>query len=247
MQRFFIHLSYCGAPYCGWQKQPNGRSVQSCLEEALSVLLKQEVAVTGCGRTDAGVNASSFFAHFDCEEEIPFSARKSWVYQLNALLGKTIAVYSIFEVAPDLHARFSATKRTYHYYLHTRKDPFLETSSYYCRFPFNADLICQAGQSLCGYRDFTSFSKLHTQVKTNFCILERADLERIDMYRWRFVFTADRFLRNMVRAMVGTLLSVGNGRYSIEDLHRIVDAKDRCKAGTSMPAHALYLSEVRYF
>lgn len=247
MQRFFIHLSYCGAPYCGWQKQPNGRSVQACLEEALSVLLKQEIAITGCGRTDAGVNASSFFAHFDCEKEIPPAARSSWVYQLNALLDKAIAVHSVFEVAPDLHARFSATERTYHYYLHTEKDPFLENSSYYCRFPFDADLIRQAGQSLCGYRDFTSFSKLHTQVKTNFCHLKRADLERIDYTRWRFVFTADRFLRNMVRALVGTLLSVGNGRYSLEDLQRIVEAKDRCKAGTSMPAHALYLSEIRYF
>ena len=136
MQRFFIHLSYCGAPYCGWQKQPNGRSVQACLEVALSVLLKQEIAVTGCGRTDAGVNASSFFAHFDCEKEIPPAARSSWVYQLNALLDKAIAVHSVFEVAPDFHARFSATERTYHYYLHTGKDPFLENSSYYCRFPF---------------------------------------------------------------------------------------------------------------
>ena len=247
MQRFFVHLSYCGAPYCGWQRQPNGRSVQSCLEEGSSVLLKHDVSVTGCGRTDAGVNASSFFAHFDCEEEIPYSVRKSWVYQLNALLDKAIAVHSVFEVDQGLHARFSATRRTYHYYLHTRKDPFLENGSYHCRFPFDADLMRQAGKSLCGYRDFTSFSKLHTQVRTNFCTLERADLERLDSYRWRFVFSADRFLRYMVRAMVGTLLSVGNGRYSIADLHRILAAKDRCKAGTSMPAHALYLSEIRYF
>lgn len=247
MQRFFIYLSYNGRPYCGWQKQPSGRSVQSCLEDALSVLLKRHVSVVGCGRTDTGVNASAFFAHFDCEEEVPEALRSSWVYKLNALLDKAIAIHSIFEVDSNLHARFSATRRTYHYYLHTAKDPFLEDSSYYCRFPFDAGLIREAGQNLCGYRDFTSFSKLHTQVKTNFCRLERADLERLDAHRWRFVFTADRFLRNMVRALVGTLLGVGKGRYSLEDLKGILEAKDRCRAGTSMPAHALYLAEVKYF
>ena len=240
-------ISYNGRLFLGFERQKEGRTVQGELEKALSEYFGSPVSVRGSGRTDAGVNASSFFAHFHCEKEIPPAARSSWVYQLNALLDKAVAVHSVFEVAPDLHARFSATERTYHYYLHTEKDPFLENSSYYCRFPFDADLIRQAGQSLCGYRDFTSFSKLHTQVKTNFCHLKRADLERIDFVRWRFVFTADRFLRNMVRALVGTLLSVGNGRYSLEDLQRIVEAKDRCKAGTSMPAHALYLSEIRYF
>lgn len=248
VQRFFLHLSYDGSPYCGWQKQPRVPSVQESLEKALGTLLKKEVEVVGCGRTDTGVHARSYFAHFDWEgEPIGFERRKSWVYQLNALLDRQIAVDSVFEVPAGFHARFSATGRTYHYYLHTRKDPFLDAQSYYCRAPFDAEKIRSAARRLRTYEDFTSFSKLHTQTRTNLCNLTRADFLSLDENRWVFVFTANRFLRNMVRAMVGTLLGVGFGKYSVEDLDAIVRAKDRCKAGVSVPAHALFLQEITYF
>lgn len=248
MQRFFLHLAYDGTPYCGWQRQPNARSVQGCLEDALAVLLRREVNVVGCGRTDSGVHASSYYAHFDWEgEAILPETCFHWVYKLNALLDKEITVFSLFEVPPQLHARFSALQRTYRYFLHTRKDPFSDRFSYYCRFPFEPDLVNRAGRRLMDCRDFTSFAKLHTDNKNNLCVLSRADLVQTDRYSWEFTFTANRFLRNMVRAMVGTMLGVGNGRYSLEDLERIIMAKDRCAAGISMPAHALFLDRITYF
>lgn len=246
VQRFFIQLSYDGSPYCGWQIQPQGRSVQGCLQEALQVLLKRPVPVVGCGRTDAGVNASCFYAHFDWDGHIPFSERQSWVYRLNALLDKQIVVHSVFEVDPDLHARFSATSRTYHYYLHTEKDPFSDRFSYFHRFGFDAGRIQESARKLCRYGDFTSFSKLHTQTKTNFCDLRQAEFKQIGPQHWVFIFTADRFLRNMVRAMVGTLLAIGGERHSEWDIESVLQAKDRCKAGISMPAHALFLKHVSY-
>lgn len=248
MQRFFIHLAYNGEPYCGWQQQPNGRSVQACLQEALSVLLQQEIAVVGCGRTDAGVHASSYYAHFDLENKtVPYESRRDWVYKLNALLDKEISIFSVFEVPQDLHARFSAKQRTYRYRLHTHKDPFADRFSYHCRFAFDAGLVRQAGQRLTQCRDFTSFAKLHTDNKNNLCVLSRADFEQTGLYSWEFTFTANRFLRNMVRAMVGTMLGVGSGRYSLEQLDEIILAQDRCRAGVSMPAHALFLDNITYF
>ncbi|MCM1532287.1 MAG: tRNA pseudouridine(38-40) synthase TruA [Bacteroides sp.] len=248
MQRFFIHLAYNGEPYCGWQQQPNGRSVQSCLQDALSTLLRREIPVVGCGRTDTGVHAASYYAHFDWEADpLPFESRRDWVYKLNAMLDREIAVFSVFEVPESLHARFSAKKRTYRYRLHTHKDPFENRFSYQCRFAFDPELMCRAGQRLLECRDFTSFAKLHTDNKNNLCTLTRADFVQTGQYTWEFVFTANRFLRNMVRAMVGTMLGVGNGRYSLSDLDELILAKDRCRAGTSMPAHALFLDNITYF
>lgn len=246
VQRFFIQLSYDGSPYCGWQIQPNARSVQGCIEEALGVLMRHPVSVVGCGRTDAGVNASCYYAHFDLEEPVSLEKRKPWAYQMNALLDKEISIHSIFEVDPSLHARFSATSRTYHYYIHTRKDPFLDRFSYFCRFPIREELISLAASQLCRYKDFTSFSKLHTQTKTNLCDLTQSVFEPVDHYRWCFTFTANRFLRNMVRAMVGTLLDIGSGRCSLDGLDEIMMAKDRGRAGVSVPGHALFLSNVTY-
>ena len=241
-------MSYDGSAYCGWQKQACGPTVQGAVEEALQRLLKHPVGVVGCGRTDTGVHARSYFAHFDWEgEEIGFEKRIRLMYSLNALLGKAVAVHEIFEVPSGFHARFSATGRTYHYYLHVRKDPFLEACSYYYRVPFNAEMIQEGASRLCRCQDFTSFSKLHTQTRNNLCDLRRADFRCLGNGRWVFVFTANRFLRNMVRAMVGTLLDVGTGRCTLEDLDAIVQAKDRCKAGVSVPAHALFLQEVTYF
>ncbi|MDE6493489.1 MAG: tRNA pseudouridine(38-40) synthase TruA [Bacteroidales bacterium] len=247
MQRFFLQLSYRGAPYCGWQRQPNAPSVQESIEKALSIVLKTSASVTGCGRTDAGVNASCYYAHFDYAGEIPFGERRSWVYRLNALLDKEIAVHAVFEVPMDMHARFSAIRRTYRYYLHTEKNPFITHSSYFFPYDFDAGKIRDAGRYLCTCTDFTSFSKLHTDTKNNLCDLTRADFRYLGNGQWVFVFTANRFLRNMVRALVGTLLGVGTGRYSMADLVSIVEAKDRCKAGVSVPAHALFLDKIVYF
>lgn len=248
MQRFFVHLAYDGEPYCGWQMQPNGRSVQACLQEALSVLLRQDISVVGCGRTDAGVHASSYYAHFDWSgDPLPFERRGDWAYKLNALLDRAITVYSVFEVPEGLHARYSALQRRYRYYLHTHKDPFSDRFSYHCRFAFDPDRVRQAGIRLTACRDFTSFAKLHSDNKDNLCRLVQADFEQTGLYTWRFTFTANRFLRNMVRAMAGTMLGVGSGRYSMDDLEDIISAKDRCKAGVSMPAHALFLDKITYF
>lgn len=248
MQRFFIHLAYNGEPYCGWQLQPNARSVQACLQEALSVLLRHDIEVVGCGRTDAGVHAACYYAHFDWQgEPILHEKRADWVYKLNAILDKEICVYSVFEVPETLHARFSAIQRRYRYYLHTCKDPFGEKFSYHCRFDFNPEWVQQAGKRLLVCTDFTSFAKLHTDNKNNLCTLTQADFEQTGTHTYVFTFTANRFLRNMVRAMVGTMLGVGNGRYSLQDLEDIIAAKDRRQAGTSMPAHALFLDKVRYF
>ncbi|MDE6629807.1 MAG: tRNA pseudouridine(38-40) synthase TruA [Bacteroidales bacterium] len=250
MRRYFLYLSYNGAPFCGWQKQPSSPSVQETLENALAVLLKRNVEVVGCGRTDTGVHADAYFAHFDWNDSDTSGALQNLeqlAYQLNSILPKAIAIHNIFEVPQDFHARFSATWRTYHYYIHTAKNPFLDDTSYYYRTPFNEEKIQQAAQRLCGQRDFTSFSKLHTQTAHNFCNLQKAEFLRTGQNRWMFVFTANRFLRNMVRAMTGTLLEVGTGRRTIEDIDTLLQAKDRGMAGNSVPAHALFLHEIEYF
>lgn len=246
MRRYFLYLSYNGTPFCGWQKQPSSPSVQEALESSLAILLKENVEVVGCGRTDTGVHADAYFAHFDGAEYTAKNLERL-VYQLNAILPKAIAVHHIFEVPPGFHARFSAKRRTYHYYLHTSKNPFLDSTSYYCRTPFDEEKIRAAAQRLCGQRDFTSFSKLHTQTAHNFCDLQKAEFLRTGQDRWMFVFTANRFLRNMVRAMTGTLLEVGTGHRSVEDIDTLLQAKDRCQAGNSVPAHALFLHEIEYF
>lgn len=243
MSRFFITLSYNGKNYVGWQIQPNGVSVQQTLQDALSLILRQEVPVVGAGRTDAGVHARQMIAHFDWEGE--FFESVGLLCKLNSLLPKDISLSAIRQVRPDAHARFSAVSRTYKYYVTTVKDPFIH--EYTCRLHFRPDLemmnlLCEL---LKEYNDFTSFSKLHTDVKTNNC--------RVDYARWEqegdvYVFTirADRFLRNMVRAIVGTLLEAGRGRLNEEQFRQIIEARNRNKAGSSAPAHALFLEEVAY-
>ncbi len=249
MHRYFLYLSYNGAPFCGWQKQPSSPSVQETLENSLATLLRKNVEVIGCGRTDTGVHAEAYFAHFDWEDDTLANPAhlERLTYQLNAILPKAIAIHNIFEVPRGFHARFSATWRTYHYHIHTAKNPFLDDTSYYCRTLFDPRKIQEAAQRLCGQRDFTSFSKLHTQTAHNFCHLQKAEFLRTGQERWMFVFTANRFLRNMVRAMTGTLLEVGTGRRAVEDIDTLLQAKDRCQAGNSVPAHALFLHEIEYF
>ncbi len=239
--RYFIYLSYDGARYHGWQIQPNGISVQEVLAKALSTLLREPFEVTGAGRTDAGVNASLMVAHFDTTQEVD----DNLAYKLNKFLPYDIAIHKIIPVKADAHARFSATSRTYHYYIITEKSPF---DPYAYRFPqpLDFDLMNEAAATLFDYIDFTSFSKLHTDVKTNNCRITHAEWTQVSPIKWQFTITADRFLRNMVRAIVGTLLDVGRGVLTIEQFREIIEKKDRCSAGTSVPGNALFLADVTY-
>ena len=250
--RYFIYLSYDGARYHGWQIQPNDISVQEVLSKALSTLLREPIEVTGAGRTDAGVNASLMVAHFDTTHE----ADEQLVYRLNKLLPHDIAISRIRKVTPDAHARFSATSRTYIYNIVTAKTPF-EPYAYRFPQPLDFDKMNEAAQALFDYTDFTSFSKLHTDVKTNNCRIMKAEWAPVNCQlstvnsqlstpKWQFTITADRFLRNMVRAIVGTLLDVGRGVLTIEQFREIIEKKDRCSAGTSVPGNALFLADITY-
>ena len=241
--RYFIRLAYNGAPFHGWQIQPHDTSVQQVLEQALGTVLRTPVAVTGAGRTDTGVNARTMYAHFDVD--VPIADTDGLCRSLNGLLGRDVAVYAIFPVADDAHARFDATSRTYKYFLHTAKSPFLYPLSWECHFDLDFDLMNEAAEHLLHYTDFTSFSKLHTDVKTNNCRVSYARWERVGE-QWVFTITADRFLRNMVRAVVGTLVEVGRHRISVDEFCRIIEAKDRCEAGNSMPGNALFLWNITY-
>lgn len=243
-RRYFIDLAYDGTNYHGWQVQPNGSSVQQCVEEALSTLLRQDIRVTGAGRTDTGVHALLMVAHFDVEDAIQDTAQLT--DKLNRLLPPDISVYRVRQVNPDAHARFDALTRTYKYYLTQRKHPFARR--YRCRLHHlpDFDLMNRAAGALTEYSDFSSFSKLHSGAKTNNCRVTHARWEREDEHTWVFTIQADRFLRNMVRAIVGTLLEVGRHKLSVEDFRLIIEQKDRGKAGTSAPAHALFLVDITY-
>lgn len=251
--RYFIQLSYDGTGYHGWQVQPNGVSVQEVLQKALSTLLRQPTEVTGAGRTDAGVHASMMVAHFDWPaahegeggEKAPLDCTQL-TYKLNRLLPPDVAVQAVRPVSPEMHARFSATRRTYHYYIHTRKDPFLRGYSWQVNMPLDFALMNEAAQVLLEYSDFTSFSKTGTDVKTNICQLTEARWEQLKPGEWRFTVSANRFLRNMVRAIVGTLVEVGRHRMTISQMRHAIEAKDRQRAGESVPGHALYLTNIEY-
>lgn len=251
--RYFIQLSYDGTGYHGWQVQPNGVSVQEVLQKALSTLLRQPTEVTGAGRTDAGVHASMMVAHFDWPaahkgegcEEAPLDCTQL-TYKLNRLLPPDVAVQAVRPVGPEMHARFSATRRTYHYYIHTHKDPFLRGYSWQVNVPLDFALMNEAAQVLLEYSDFTSFSKTGTDVKTNICQLTEARWEQLKPGEWRFTVSANRFLRNMVRAIVGTLVEVGRHRMTISQMRHAIEAKDRQRAGESVPGHALYLTNIEY-
>ncbi len=206
-------------------------------------MLRHPVVITGAGRTDTGVNARMMVAHFDVDTPIADTALL--VRSLNGIVGRDIAIYTIFPVHDDAHARFDATSRTYKYFAHTLKSPFLYPLSWQCRPDLDFDMMNQAADRIMDYRDFTSFSKLHTDVKTNNCVVTRAHWDRVGE-QWVFTITADRFLRNMVRAVVGTLVEVGLHRITIDDFCRIVEQRDRCKAGTSMPPHPLFLWDITY-
>lgn len=243
-QRYFMHLAYRGAPFHGWQRQPADTSVQQVLEDALSMLTRVPVAVTGAGRTDAGVNARMMIAHFDLPE--PLKDPQQTVRALNSVIGHDIAVYSITPVHADAHARFDATSRTYHYYALTHKSPFFNDLSWKCPPTLDFEAMNRAAEILLETDDFTSFSKLHTDVKTNFCKVTTAEWRPLGSGGYVFVITADRFLRNMVRAVVGTLVDVGRGKIDADGFRRIIEERNRCSAGTSMPPQALYLWDITY-
>lgn len=243
MQRYFIYMAYDGTNYHGWQIQPNGISVQECLMKALATLLRHDVEVTGAGRTDAGVHAQLMVAHFDSETTLD---EAFMVEKLNRLLPPDMVVYRLRTVHPDAHARFDATSRKYQYFVTTSKQPF--NRQYRCRLFQKPDFerMNEAAQTLFDYTDFTSFSKLHTDVKTNNCKIMHAQWTKVDEDTWVFTIQADRFLRNMVRAVVGTLLEVGRGKMSVDEFKRVIEQKDRCQAGTSVPGNALFLVDVTY-
>ena len=259
MGRYFIHLAYNGANYNGWQTQPGLPTVQETLEKALSTLLRQPVAVVGCGRTDTGVHASDFYAHFNVSDECGMMSdergaaaysslithHSSLVFKLNSFLPPDIAIFDIFPVADNAHARFDATARTYQYHVSDRRLPFRQGQC--CRLYFKPDIdkMNEAARVLMEYDDFTSFAKLHTQVKTNICHLSHAEWTE-EEGGWVFTIRSNRFLRNMVRSVTGTLLDVGRGKLSIEGLREIIERKDRCAAGVSMPACGLFLTKVEY-
>ena len=276
--RYFITLSYDGTRYHGWQIQPNGDSIQQRLQEALSTLLRQPIEVVGAGRTDAGVHARMMVAHFTIlnpqssilnpQSSIlnpQSSILNNLAYKLGKLLPPDIAVQDVRQVSDDMHARFSATSRTYHYYIHTQKDPFLAAYSWQVPFKLDFAKMNEAAQVLLEYKDFTSFSKVGTDVKTNLCDITEAYWSPVEIVnslppapeataeeslnsncQWCFTITANRFLRNMVRAIVGTLVEVGRGRLDVDDVRRIIEAKDRCRAGESVPAKGLFLVDIKY-
>ena len=239
--RYFIYLSYDGTNYHGWQVQPNANSIQAELMRGLSTLLRQDIEVVGAGRTDTGVNASMMVAHFDIEATLSKADLFELSRRLNRLLPPDIAIHKIVPVKEDAHARFSATARTYQYHVSSTKDPFNRHYTYRCPFELDYEKMNEAAARLFDYTDFTSFSKLHTDTKTNNC--------KIMYARWEngiFTIKADRFLRNMVRAIVGTLMEVGRGAITIDDFCRIIEKKDRCAAGSSMPGNALFLTNIEY-
>ena len=243
MPRYFVELSFKGSRYHGWQVQPNALSVQEVLETTFSTFMRQKIEVTGAGRTDTGVHASFYVAHFDADS-LPF-APADLVEKLNRFLPNDIALKSIREVDENLHARFSATRRTYQYFISRVKDPFTLDTSYPYLWPLDVEAMNRAAEVLLQWEDFTSFSKLHTDVKTNNCRVTEAFWKE-EGTQLVFTISADRFLRNMVRAIVGTLLEVGRGKLTREGLIAILEKKDRSEAGTSVPPQGLFLTDIQY-
>jgi len=242
--RYSIKLSYRGADFCGWQIQPDAPSVQGTLEKALATLLRAPVSVTGAGRTDTGVNAIGYIAHFDAAGELDTG---QLCYKLNAILPDSIAIQEIQKVSDDFHARFSATRREYTYFLHRVKDPFAEKFSYlYCYPDVDFEAMNKAASLLLGKRDFSCFEKTGGDNRTSVCTIFEAGWFKKDEEHWYFRIAADRFLRNMVRAIVGTLLEVGRGKRSPESILELLRSGNRCSAGESVPGHALFLSKIEY-
>jgi len=242
-QRYFIKLSFDGTRYHGWQVQPNALSVQQVLNNDISLLTGEDINVTGCGRTDTGVHAREFYAHFDSKAQDRDDP--DLTFRLNSKLPRDIAIDSIRKVNPDAHARYSATSRTYEYHISRRKDPFDNAYSHYLYGRLDLENMQKASDLLLETDDFTSFSKVDTDVKTNICDVKLAAWATLQE-KLVFTITADRFLRNMVRAIVGTMLEIGFGKMTVEEFRDIINMKDRSAAGTSAPAAGLSLVKVTY-
>lgn len=252
MPRYFLRLAYCGSGFHGWQRQPNALSVQQRIEEALTLIMRTDTPITGAGRTDAGVHAAEMYAHFDTAE--PIADKPRVLRSLGHLLAPDIVVFELLDVKPDAHARFDAVSRTYRYYVSHMRSPFTRAMEWFSPSMLDYEAMNRAARILLDTDDFTSFSKLHTDVKTNICRVTAAEwkpyiqpyTESDKSQRYYFEITADRFLRNMVRAVVGTLVEVGRGKLTEEGFARIIAAGNRCAAGESMPGHALYLHKIVY-
>lgn len=250
--RFFISISYNGQALSGWQKQKNGPSVQEHLEHAFSVYLQEKIEITGAGRTDAGVHAINYIAHLDSTNLTLTTEQLITVYKINAILPSSIVLNSIYPVKENAHARFDAQNRTYQYFVHHGKDPFSANFSYL--FPYELDVAAmnKAAQLILGQKDFTSMAKLHSQTKTNICTIKDAIWQPGGPFytplssSFVFTITANRFLRNMVRAIVGTLLEIGRGKQQPEWILSVLDQRERAAAGSSVPAHALFLTDIQY-
>jgi tRNA pseudouridine38-40 synthase len=242
-KRYFIELAYNGSAYHGWQRQPNAISVQQVLEEALSRLKRENINLIGAGRTDTGVHARQMFAHFDVAEEI--ANPQELVFLLNSFLKDDIAIKSIRRVQPDAHARFDATARDYEYHISTAKDPFNAPLHYYLKNSPDVELMNQAAKILLLHEDFQCFSRSNTDVKTFLCTIKNATWQQ-EGSSLIFFISANRFLRNMVRAIVGTLLEVGYKKREVKDIEMVIKSKDRGGAGFSAPAQGLYLSRIEY-
>jgi tRNA pseudouridine38-40 synthase len=240
--RYFIKLAYNGTQYHGWQYQPNAASVQETMNKAFSVILNSEINLMGAGRTDTGVHAKEMFAHFDFE--IPFDI-PNVIHKLNSFLPKDIVIYDIFEVPDEAHVRFDATKRTYEYHINTFKDVFLQEQSWYFHQKLDLDLMNIAAKSLLKYTDFQCFSKVNTDVNTFDCSIFEAYWKQ-ENEKLIFTISANRFLRNMVRSIVGTLINIGLHKITLNDFETIIESKNRGKAGFSVPAHGLYLTKIEY-
>jgi len=246
VSRYFIELAYNGRNFHGWQIQPNGITVQEALQKALGILLRQKTEITGCGRTDAGVHARQFFAHVDLDLDLAGISADMLTYKLNHLLDKDIAILRIFKVNASAHSRFDALSRTYEYRLRRDKYPFDQEYTYRSAYPqLDFELMNQAAALLFNYTDFSSFSKTGTDVKTNNCKIMQAQW-RFENGVWILTIQANRFLRNMVRAIVGTLLELGSGKIDLDGFKKIIESKNRSKAGWSVPAHGLALVKLEY-
>ena len=239
--RYFLELEYFGKAYHGWQRQPNALSVQEVVENSLATLLQQKTEIIGAGRTDSGVHARQIFAHFDAETAL----EENFVFRLNSILPGDIAVKGLFRVTPEAHARFDAVSRSYEYHIVTRKDVFSTGTAYHIVKELNIRKMQEGAEILKEYNNFKCFSRSRTDVFTYNCIIKEAEWKQ-QGDRIIFYITADRFLRNMVRAIVGTLLEIGQGKIDIADLHSIIKSEDRSNAGASVPAHGLFLTKIKY-
>lgn len=252
--RFFASISYNGSGYSGWQIQQNAPSIQDEVQKAVSTVLREKIDVTGAGRTDTGVNASGFTAHFDFDGDIILKEHDRIVYKINAILPGGIVVNSIRRVRDDAHARFDAVSRTYKYYIHNRKDPFSRNFSWFCKFPLDVDAMNKAAGMILGRRDFSCFEKAGGTAVSPVCDITAAAWSRYiptvaalpGTDYLVFTITANRFLRNMVRAIVGTMIEIGCGKHTPEWINEVLSSGDRCMAGQSVPGHALFLTDIEY-